>query len=116
MATIAAYFNGLNPKLLWGAPKEPVADGKKIYEAGIPEADVPACMSCHGPEAKGAGAFPRLASQLNDYISNKLTNWEKDRGKTPAAPGEAAATMKSVAHRLTDTQVTAVAAYLSSLE
>jgi cytochrome c553 len=116
MAAIAAYFNGLNPKPFGGAPKEPVADGKKIYEAGIPEADVPACVSCHGPEAKGAGAFPRLASQLNDYISNKLTNWEKDRGKTPAAPGEAAATMKSVAHRLTDTQVTAVAAYLSSLE
>jgi cytochrome c553 len=116
MTAIATYFNGLDPKPLGGAPKEPVAAGKKIYEEGIPQADVPACLSCHGPEAKGAGAFPRLASQLNDYISSKLAGWEKDRGKAPAAPGEAAATMKAVAHRLTDTQVAAVAAYLSYLE
>lgn len=74
---IATYFSGLDPKPLGGAPKEPVAAGKKIYEEGIPQGDVPACMSCHGPEAKGAGAFPRLASQLNDYISSKLAGWRK---------------------------------------
>ncbi len=116
MAAIVAYFHDLSPKPLGGAPKELVAAGKKIYEEGIPQADVPACMSCHGPEAKGAGAVPRLAGQLSGYIYNKLTNWEKDRGNAPAAHGGAAATMKSVAHRLSDVQIAAVAAYLSYIE
>ncbi len=116
MAALVAYFHGLNPKPLGGAPKELEAAGKKIYEEGVPEAEVPACKSCHGPEAKGSGAVPRLAGQLDDYISNKLTDWEKDRGRAPAAPGGAAATMKTVAHRLTDAQIDAVAAYLSNLE
>jgi cytochrome c553 len=71
---LAAYFGSLNPKLLGGAPKELVVEGKKIYEEGIPNSDVPPCASCHGPQAKGDGAFPRLAGQLHNYIMRKLTN------------------------------------------
>src|SRR6202166_1146604 len=63
---LAEHFRDLNPKPLAGAPKELVPAGKKIYEDGIPSADVPPCASCHGPEAKGVEAFPRLAGQLHD--------------------------------------------------
>src|SRR5579871_7072954 len=65
---LADYFKNLNPKPLGGASQALVADGRKIYEEGVPGANVPPCASCHGPEAKGADAFPRLAGQLNDYI------------------------------------------------
>lgn len=116
MSALATYFSDLNPKPLGGAPTELVAAGKKIYEEGIPEASVPACVSCHGSEAKGSGEVPRLAGQLNDYISRKLTNWEKERAQEPAVPIKSAATMKSVSHNLVDAQVSAVAAYLSYLE
>ncbi len=116
MAALAAHFNALNPKPLGGAPTDFVAAGKKIYEEGVPEANVSACASCHGPEAKGAGVYPRLAGQLNDYIIKKLTNWEKERGKDPAVPAKSEATMKSVTHNLTGTQIAAVAAYLSFVE
>jgi hypothetical protein len=27
-----------------------------------------------------------LAGQLYDYVVNKLTNWEKERGQNPASP------------------------------
>ena len=64
VTALATHFKDLNPKPLGGAPKELVAAGKKIYEEGLPEANVPPCASCHGPEAKGDGAFPRLAGQL----------------------------------------------------
>jgi cytochrome c553 len=69
---LASHFNELNPKPLGGAPKEFVAMGKTIYEEGVPEANVAACSSCHGPSAKGDGQFPRLAGQLHDYISGRL--------------------------------------------
>jgi cytochrome c553 len=115
VAGLGALFQELNPKPLGGAPKELVPAGKTIYVEGIPGADVPPCASCHGPEAKGVGAFPRLAGQLNDYVFNKLTNWSKERGRDPNNP-DTSAIMEPIAHNLTQSQVAAVAAYLSYLE
>ena len=112
---LAAYFGSLNPKPLGGAPKELVAAGKKIYEEGVPTSDVPPCASCHGPEAKGEGVFPRLAGQLHDYIMRKLVNWDKERGRDPKNP-DTSAIMEPIAHSLTEQQIAAVAAYLSNLE
>lgn len=108
---LATYFSGLNPKPLGGAQRELVATGKKIYEDGDPETNVPACMACHGPEAKGQEAIPRLAGQLHDYISNQLVNWTKERGQDPAS-----AVMLPTSHNLTKTQIAAVAAYVSYLQ
>lgn len=112
---LADSFHALNPKPLGGAPKELAADGKTIFENGIPSANVPACASCHGADAKGNGQFPRLAGQLNDYIIAKLTNWAKERGQDPNNP-DTSAIMAPIAHELTPKQVSAVAAYLSELE
>jgi cytochrome c553 len=111
---LSAYFKDLNPPPLGGGPKDSVADGKKIYEEGIPSAEVPPCASCHGPDARGADAFPRLAGQLNDYIHRKLTNWEKERGQDKANPDNSAI-MQPIAHNLTEAQIKAVAAYVSQL-
>jgi cytochrome c553 len=89
--------------------------GKKIYEEGVPGTDVPACASCHGTDAKGNGPFPRLAGQLHDYILRKLTNWDKERGQDPRNP-DISAIMQPIAHSLTSSQISSVAAYLSYLE
>ena len=109
MALWPRTFSDLNPKPLGGAAKDLIAAGKKIYEEGIPDANVPPCASCHGPEAKGAGAFPRLAGQLHDYIFNKLVNWSKERGQDPENP-DTSAIMQPIAHDLTKPQIKAVAA------
>ena len=115
VAALAAHFRDLNPKPLGGAPKELLAAGKTIYEEGVPGADIPPCGSCHGQEARGNEAFPRLAGQLNDYMINKLTNWSKERGQDPKNP-DTSAIMEPIAHNLTQSQIAAVAAYLSYLE
>jgi cytochrome c553 len=115
LAGLTAEFKSLNPKPLGGAPKANVAEGKKIYEDGVPSANVPPCASCHGPEAKGDGQFPRLAGQLNDYVIRKLTNWDKERGQDKANP-DSSAIMQPIAHDLTEAQVKAIAAYVSQLE
>jgi len=115
ITALATHFKDLNPRPLGGAPQELVATGKKIYQEGVPGTDIPACASCHGPEAKGDGAFPRLAGQLHDYILRKLVNWSKERGQDPANP-DTSAIMEPIAHGLTDPQIKAVAAYLSYLE
>ena len=112
---LAAHFKDLNPPPLGGAPKQLVAAGKEIFENGVPDAQVPACASCHGPDAKGNGEFPRLAGQLNDYIFSKLVNWTSERGQDPAHP-DTSSIMQPIAHNLTKSQIEAVAAYVSYLE
>jgi cytochrome c553 len=115
LKALAEHFKDLNPKPLGGGSKELAAAGKQIYEDGVPSAEVPPCATCHGLEAKGADAFPRLAGQLNDYVAKKLLNWSKERGQDPAKPDNSAI-MQPIAHGLTEDQVNAVAAYLSYLE
>ena len=116
VTALSDYFKNLNPPPLGGVeePKELVAEGKKIFNEGVPSANVPPCASCHGEDAKGADSFPRLAGQLPDYIFRKLTNWEKERGQNKQNP-DTSAIMQPIAHELTEAQIKAVAAYVSQL-
>ena len=102
-------------KPIGGGPRGLVAAGEKIFQNGVPDANVAACAACHGPEAQGNEEIPRLAGQLPEYTVNKLTNWSKERGQNPAKP-DTSAIMSPVAHSLTRPQVEAVAAYLSYLK
>jgi cytochrome c553 len=112
---LAEHFSELNPKPAGAGPSELADEGKKIFEGGIPEANIPACAVCHGLEAKGKGPVPRLAGQVYPYIIKVLQNWGKERGQDPAHP-DTSAIMEPVAHGLNESQIKAVAAYLSSLE
>jgi cytochrome c553 len=115
LRALAEDFKNLDPRPLGGAPRELVAEGKKIYQDGVASADVPPCASCHGPAAKGTDAFPRLAGQLHDYVFKKLVNWSKERGQDKAKPDNSEI-MAPIAHNLTEAQIRAVAAYVSYLE
>lgn len=112
---LAKYFSALNSRPLGGAPRALVALGKKIYEEGDPNSNVPACMACHGGEAMGHEEIPRLAGQLPDYIINKLVNWNKERGQDPKHP-DISAIMLPTSHNLTKSQIEAVAAYVNHLQ
>ena len=110
-AALAARFKHLNPPPFGGAPRQLAATGARIYEEGIPEANVPACLACHGPEAQGQNEIPRLAGQLFSYTTRTLSNWGKERSQNPAA-----AIMNPIAHNLTQSQIAAIAAYVSNLK
>jgi cytochrome c553 len=113
VAALAAHFRDLNPKPLGGAPREVVATGKTIYQEGLPDSNVPACSACHGPEAKGQDEIPRLAGQLFSYTVKELTNWSKERGQ--GSGSDTSALMAPTAHNLSQSQIAAIAAYLSYL-
>jgi cytochrome c553 len=115
LTALADYFNKLHPKPLGGGPAVLAAEGAKIFKGGVPSANIPACASCHGDDAKGNGEFPRLAGQLNDYVIDKLTNWSKERGQIASEP-DTSAIMEPIAHGLTQPQIKALAAYVSGLE
>ncbi|MBB4519649.1 MULTISPECIES: c-type cytochrome [Paraburkholderia] len=83
------------------------AKGQEIFERGLPDKGVPACATCHGAEAQGAGAFPRLAGQHKEYLLHQFEVLKNGmRGNAPV--------MSAVAHTLNDEQARAVAVYLQS--
>ncbi|MFN1208785.1 c-type cytochrome, partial [Enterococcus lactis] len=85
------------------------------YTEGAPEANVPACVTCHGPEAQGAGPIARLAGQLFKYTRKQLLNWSTDRIPDPAL-AEKLGVMRPVARSLSKTQIDALASYLNWLK
>lgn len=114
LTALATHFRGLNPKPFGGAPRGSIALGKRIYEEGLPESNVPACSACHGTEGKGQNEIPRLAGQVYAYTVGQLTGWNKNRGQGSAV--DTSAIMAPTAHNLTRSQVEAVAAYVSYLQ
>jgi cytochrome c553 len=114
ITALAMHFRHLNPKPFGGAPRGSIATGKRIYEEGLPEANVPACSACHGTEGKGQNEIPRLAGQVYQYMVGQLTGWKSERGQGTSV--DTSAIMAPTAHNLTRSQVEAVAAYVSYLQ
>ncbi|WP_342620795.1 c-type cytochrome [Rhodoferax sp. GW822-FHT02A01] len=83
--------------------------GEQIFNNGIPENEVVACMACHGPKAEGNGGFPRLAGQHASYVVEQLKVFKH----TDQRPRGAA--MKQITHALSDQDMEAVAQYLASI-
>jgi cytochrome c553 len=111
---LAERFGTFNPEPIGGGPRRLVEAGKKLYQEGAPDANVPACAACHGPEALGEGITPRLAGQSYRYLTKELANWQKERGQHSAE--DTSAIMAPIAESMTQPQIQAVAAYLSHLE
>jgi cytochrome c553 len=113
-SAVAAHFRGLDPPPVGGGPRNLVATGEKIFQEGVPEANIPACSACHGPDARGQGVIPRLAGQLFPYTVRQLSGWSKERGQA-AGKDDTTAVMTSISHNLAAPQIDAIAAYLSYL-
>ncbi len=103
---IATYFAAQPPA--HGTPADPaeVAAGKKIFEEGVPAQTVPACQSCHMPNAIGNGPFPRLAGQHRRYLERQLEVF--------ATNLRANEIMHGTAQALTALQISQLAAFLSA--
>jgi cytochrome c553 len=110
---LAEHFKNLDPRPIGGAPRQSVATGKRIFDDGIPEANVPACSACHGTDGHGQNEIPRLAGQLYEYTLGQLTGWAKVRGQGSAV--DTSAIMAPTAHNLSRSQIEAVAAYVATL-
>jgi len=111
---IADYFAGLRPPL---PPPEPIAVGADVLKLGetlVTRGDaarnIPACTSCHGVSLTGLEpGIPALIGLRAKYISAQLGAWRYGT-RTAATPD----CMQIVAAHLTEKDVAAVAAWLSS--
>lgn len=111
MKGVAAYFGGQKQTPAAAKDKVLVAQGEKIYRGGVAEMGVPACSGCHGPSGSGIPAmFPRLAGQHGDYIVAELVKFRN--GERANDPGKM---MQTVAMKMSDQDMKAVAEYITGL-
>ncbi|MCP1575525.1 MULTISPECIES: c-type cytochrome [Herbaspirillum] len=107
---LAAYLSAQEPKPGAAKNKETIELGKHIWRAGIAAKNVPACAGCHSPNGAGIPAqYPRLAGQHQDYTVAQLTNF-RGGARTNSVQ------MTTIAERLSDKEIKAVADYIAGLK
>jgi cytochrome c553 len=84
-------------------PPGSIAKGKRLAAEGQ-------CIACHGTTLQGNGDVPRLAGLQPLYIARQLFDY-----RFGSRAGDAAASMRPVAAKLSDDDIIALSAYLGSL-
>jgi cytochrome c553 len=123
MADIGAFYATQKLKPGQADPKQ-VDAGKLIYQGGVMETNVPACMGCHGPTGSGnpGAIYPQLSSQKSTYIEKQLKDFRNaaqnpDQESTPVGrQNDPSALMRNAVKLLNDYQIKAVAQYIQGLQ
>ena len=106
---VAAFYASKQAKPGFAKRKDTVALGEKIYRGGIAAKQVPACAGCHSPTGAGIPSqYPRLGGQHADYAEVQLTAF---RAGTRANSSQ----MTTIAARMSDKEIKAVADYVAGL-
>ncbi len=108
---IAAYFASRNKMK---GDNSTNALGKKLFLNGDMTRMMVACINCHGVNGKGKTpdnfVFPVIGGQQKEYLRGQLTNFRQgDRANSPGG------VMNIITQKLTDSEIQALAEYISGL-
>jgi cytochrome c553 len=107
ISALAGYFAAQPAAPGKGGNSALIAQGKRLFEEGVPARQIPPCASCHGAHAEGMATFPRLAGQHAPYLLKQLLVIQSVLRTAPV--------MHGVIKDLTKDQMQAVVAYLESI-
>ena len=109
IAAVADFFASKQTRIHRVSDADLLPVGRYIFAKGNSWSGVPACTTCHGENAAGSSALPRLSGQNSRYLLAQLKDFNQ---RTRNNDNEA---MHLVASRLTEMESKAVADYLSQL-
>lgn len=113
---LSAYYSEQKMTLKAANP-ELVELGRKIYQGGDKERNIPACMSCHGPTGHGIPltGYPSLANQHAAYTALQLRAYKAglEMGSADDVNGKV---MAGVARYMTEDEIDAVSSYIQGLK
>ena len=106
---VTAFYASKQAQPGFSKVKETVLLGEKIFRGGIAAKQVPACAGCHSPNGAGIPAqYPRVGGQHADYTEAQLVAFRAGtRGNAPQ--------MVTIAARMSDKEIKAVADYMAGL-
>ena len=109
---ISAYYAG-NATKVGQASADMVDKGFKLYYAGSLTKGIPACTACHSPRGLGndPAAYPLLSGQQPAYIIKTLNDYRAGTRKET----EASRIMVSIAYKLDDSEIKALASFIHGL-
>ena len=107
---ISAYFSSQIPVVNQDPRGDlaKIAAGKNIYDNGIPDKGIPACLSCHGAQGQGLQNFPRLAGQHSIYISKQLNYFKSGKRANDS-------TMPAFTKLMSDDNIEDISEFVNSL-
>jgi cytochrome c553 len=109
--TVAQYFSKQTLKPDVAKDDQLVTAGRKLWRGGDIKKGIPACAGCHGVAGAGLPAqYPSLAGQHPEYIVAQLQQF-RDGVRANDAEG----VMRTIAGKMTDKQMSAVADYAAGL-
>lgn len=109
--SLAQYFSKQTLKPDVAKDDKLVTQGRKLWRAGDMKKGIPACAGCHGVAGAGLPAqYPTLAGQHPDYVIAQLKQFrEGTRANDPEG------VMRTIAAKMSDPQMAAVAEYAAGL-
>jgi Cytochrome c553 len=116
MADLAAYFAQQDAKLLAADPAK-IELGQAIYQGGLKDRDIPACLACHGPTGQGnpLSGYPVVANQHAAYLVNELKLFKQGR-TVPGKDDVNGKIMADIAKYMTQEEIEAVSSYMQGLQ
>jgi cytochrome c553 len=109
ISDLAKYFSSKPALSHRVRNKEFAAVGQYIFHKGNKYSGVAACASCHGEKGEGTNLLPRLAGQHKRYVADQLHEFHERKRTNDNA------IMATIASRLTEMEIEAVANYVSGL-
>ncbi|MCG8427421.1 MAG: cytochrome c4 [Chromatiales bacterium] len=109
MAVLGEYFASKPVKAHRVRKKDFAAVGYYLYHNGNKYSGVAACKSCHGEKGFGTEQLPRLAGQHKRYIVDQLQAFNGGSRTNDHA------IMHSIASKLTELEMNALAQYISGM-
>jgi cytochrome c553 len=111
MRDLAAWFSSQVQNGEQAKNRETFPLGQKLYRAGDASKGLPACAGCHGPAGAGIPAqFPRIGGQFPEYIEIQLKAF-----RAGERTNDSNKMMGTIALRMTDAEVKAIADYVAGL-
>jgi len=109
---IAAWY-ALQKPSIGAADPALVAAGQALFRGGDLSRGVPACTGCHSPDGTGNGAagFPHLGGQHAQYLVKQLTAFREGNRSNDGD----SQVMRSIAAKLGNKDIEALAAYIQGL-
>jgi len=112
MRNVAAYFAQQKPKAGAAKDRDLIQAGQRLYRGGNSEAGIPACSACHAPNGVGIPIqFPRLSGQHVEYTLAQLQSF-----RSGERANDSNSVMRTIAERMSDKTMAAVAEYISGLK
>jgi cytochrome c553 len=118
MTALGIYFSQQKPKSMSAHDATLVRAGQSLYRGGDAATSIPACAACHSPTGGGVPKnYPRLAGQHADYSYAQLKAFKAgERGADKDGKDANGRIMATIAGRMTDAQMKAVAEFTTGLQ